>query len=166
MAFRMLYSFLSLPPADKPSSSPHALNLETRGFRRSGRLNDIRWKTRIYEYNQTSNGRPAYPHLILLGVQSCDGYTNTISLGELTLIVTAMRSRAYQPAEFDEDAILVGDAEQSEDGNYLPGHEDKLAFPHQRRFPVRYLLLISELHGLPPYSRWMFTNLLLWRTRL
>jgi hypothetical protein len=74
-----------------------------------------------------------------------------------------MRSRAYQPAEFDEDAILVGDAEQSEDGNYLPGHEDKLAFPHEKRFPVCYLLSLLKLYGLSHIvSAWMFTNLLLW----
>ncbi|KAL3485150.1 hypothetical protein BJX62DRAFT_243203 [Aspergillus germanicus] len=119
-------------------ANPHALNVETRGFwRYQGPLN-TRWETRIYEYSdQRPDGRPLLPHLILLGVQSCNGIANTISLGELTTIVTAMRCRAHQPAAFDEDAISVGDATQSEDGDPEPDCDDDLVFKDEKRFPYR-----------------------------
>ncbi|KAL4782565.1 hypothetical protein BJX76DRAFT_369111 [Aspergillus varians] len=107
-------------------ATPHALNVETRGKR--------------------SNGSPLYPHLILLGVQSCNGNANTISLGEFTSIVTAMRCRAYQPASFNEEAILVGDAKQSANGNPAPDREDRLAFKDEKRFPVIMVSLIGPLH--------------------
>lgn len=120
------------------SRDPHALNTETRGLQRSGPAANIQWETYIYEYKrQKPNGGTRHPHLILLGAQSCNGKDNTISLGELTTIVTAMRCRAYQPAVFDEKAILVGDAEQSIDGNFMPFDKRKLAFTDEKRFPVR-----------------------------
>ncbi|KAL2824359.1 hypothetical protein BDW59DRAFT_180241 [Aspergillus cavernicola] len=128
-------------------ATPHALNVETRGFQRSGRSLNIQWETRIYEYNKKRpNGSTLYPHLILLGVQSCNGNANTISLGELTSIVTAMRCRAYQSATFNEQAILVGDAKQSANGDPAPDREDRLAFKDEKRFPVIMVSLIGPQH--------------------
>ncbi|KAJ0417199.1 hypothetical protein BJY00DRAFT_325778 [Aspergillus carlsbadensis] len=128
-------------------SAPHAFNMETRGFTRSNYQANIRWHTRVYEYTNTRpNGSPIYPHLILLGVQSCSGCANSISLGELTSIVTAMRSRAHQPATFDEGPILAGEAEQSENGDPEPDREDKLAFKGEKRFPVIMVSLVGPRH--------------------
>lgn len=111
----------------------------TRGWLKPGRWTDIQWENYIYEYSETRpDGSTLHPHLILLGVQSCNGVDNTISLGELTSIVTAMRCRAYQPAVFDEDAILIGDEQQSVNGNPSPSSEDELAFKGEKRFPVCY----------------------------
>lgn len=122
---------------------PHALNTETCGLQRSGPSIDIQWETYIYEYGaQTPIGTTRYPHLILLGAQSCNGKDNSICLGELTTIVTAMRCRAYQPAIFDENAILVGDVEQSVDGNPMPDDERELVFKNEKRFPVCYIFLM------------------------
>lgn len=124
--------------------TPHALNAETRGFLRAGPPTGIQWETYIYEYSESKpDGSTVNPHLILLSAQSCIGVDNTISLGELTTIVTAMRCRAYQPAVFDEDAVLVGDVEQSEDGNPKPDDERKLAFKDEKRFPVCYLSIFN-----------------------
>lgn len=118
--------------------------METRGFERLGGSLKILWETRIYGYNKKRpDGSTLYPHLILLGVQSCNGHANSISLGELTTIVTAMRCRAHQPATFDEDAILVGDVEQSTNGEPEPASEDQLAFKDEKRFPVCYNLLFN-----------------------
>ncbi|OJI98032.1 hypothetical protein ASPVEDRAFT_147312 [Aspergillus versicolor CBS 583.65] len=145
-----------LPPAvpDLPTlcgidsvSDPHPLNTETRGWLKPGRWTDIQWENYIYEYTETRpDGSILHPHLILLGVQSCNGIDNTISLGELTTIVTAMRCRAYQPAVFNEDAILVGDEQQSVNGNPSPGSEDELAFKGEKRFPVIMASLVGPQH--------------------
>ena len=123
--------------------TPHALNAETRGFLRGGRCTDIQWENYIYEYSKSGpDGRILNLHLILLSVQCCNATDGTISLGELTTIVTAMRCRAFQPAVFDEDAVCVGDVEQSADGNGEPRSEDELAFKEEKRFPVCYLIPI------------------------
>lgn len=53
-----------------------------------------------------------------------------------------MRCRAYQPAIFDENAILVGDVEQSVDGNPMPDDERELVFKNEKRFPVCYIFLM------------------------
>ncbi|KAL3481969.1 hypothetical protein BJX99DRAFT_217896 [Aspergillus californicus] len=128
-------------------AAPHAFNMETRGFTRSSHRVNIQWQTRVYEYiNTRPNGSTFYPHIILLGVQSCNGGAESISLGELTSIVTAMRCRAHQPAAFDEGPILAGDAEQSEDGDPEPAREDKLAFRNERRFPVIMVSLVGPHH--------------------
>jgi hypothetical protein len=129
--------FVLLSLSNMRRRAPHALNMETRGFKRSSYQANIRWHTRVYEYTNTRpNGSTTFPHLILLGVQFCNGRDKSISLGELTSIVTAMRSRAHQPATFDEGPILAGEAEQSEDGDPEPDREDKLAFKGEKRFPV------------------------------
>lgn len=118
---------------------PHALNTETRGWLKPGRCTDIQWENYIYEYSETRpNGSTLHPHLIILGVQSCNGIDNTICLGELNTIVTAMRCRAFQSAFFNEEAILVGDEQQSINGNPSPHSEDELAFKDEKRFPVCY----------------------------
>jgi hypothetical protein len=54
-----------------------------------------------------------------------------------------MRCRAHQPAVFDEDAVLVGDVTQSEEGNPEPDREDKLAFKGEKRFPVCWDLFFA-----------------------
>lgn len=121
------------------------MNADTRGFHRPGYSFKSSWETRIYEYDsKRPDGSALYPHLILLGVQSCNGVPGTISHGELTLIVTAMRCRAYQLAEFDPEAVMVGDVEQSEYGNPEPAREDELEFKNEKRFPVGY---IFNLHS-------------------
>ncbi|PKY04385.1 hypothetical protein P168DRAFT_327343 [Aspergillus campestris IBT 28561] len=105
--------------------TPHALNAETRGFQRYRGFFNIRWETRIYEYGKKN------PNGVWVSLHS---------------IVTAMRCRAYQPATFDEDAILVGDAEQSQNGEPEPDCEDKLAFKDEKRFPVMMVSLVGPQH--------------------
>ncbi|KAL3446803.1 hypothetical protein BJX65DRAFT_278657 [Aspergillus insuetus] len=58
-----------------------------------------------------------------------------------------MRSRAHQPATFDEGPILAGEAEQSEDDDPEPDREDKLAFSGEKRFPVMMVSLVGPCHA-------------------
>ncbi|KAL2862228.1 uncharacterized protein BJX67DRAFT_366843 [Aspergillus lucknowensis] len=128
------------------TGDPHALNVETPGLNNYSFVGP-KWQTYLYESNQYQpDGSSIHPHLILLGVQSTNAHSGTISLGELTTIVTAMRCRAYQPAVFDVDAVLAGEVEQPEDGNPAPSNEDDLAFKDEKRFPVLMVSLIGPQH--------------------
>ncbi|KAL3461858.1 hypothetical protein BJX64DRAFT_300011 [Aspergillus heterothallicus] len=142
-------------------ADPHPLNVLTRGFSRSQPCY-LRWDTLLHEYAaRKPNGDKLHPHIILLGVQACNGYSNSISLGELTSIVTAMRCRAYQPvgSAYSEDAILTGEVEQSEDGNPAPDNENQLAFKDETKFPVLMVSLIGPEHVRLIYACMNGTNL-------
>ncbi|KAL5338926.1 hypothetical protein BJX70DRAFT_398126 [Aspergillus crustosus] len=122
-----------------PVCNPHALNVATLGFCRGGSGLEISWQTQLWEYSHTTpNGAPLYPHLILLSLQSCRGEEQSLTLGELTSMVTAMRNRARQRAGFDEDLVLTADRE---DFSWVDLYEREvdpaqLEFKHEKRFPV------------------------------
>lgn len=60
------------------------------------------WGTSLFEFEPRANGEK-YPHIILLSEQynTCD--SQSILHGELEVIITAMRNRANQLVEEDED---------------------------------------------------------------
>jgi hypothetical protein len=89
------------------------------------------------EYERTEDR--LRPHTILITVQDCNGRDGSILLGELTQIITAMRSRAIQPRE-----------------ELLPR---QLEFEKEERFPVVMILLSLAYLGVIQLG---FNDLPLW----
>ncbi|KAL5338925.1 hypothetical protein BJX70DRAFT_398125 [Aspergillus crustosus] len=138
------------------SCHPHALDLTTLGLNRHGPTAQIHWETQIFESTETTpDNKPVYPHLTLLSTHSCNGHNGSITLGELTQIVTAMRNRSRQPAFFDPEQ----DPDEEEDidietSSYMPKpdpepplRDEDLAFPAEKRFPVLMVSLVGEQHA-------------------
>ena len=86
----------------------------------------------ISEYDNKRCGG-SKPHLVLLGEIPDVGHEGSILFGELALLLTALRNRAYQPAMFrypDSD----DDLEKEKD---IPSEDEGFLFEDERRFPVR-----------------------------
>jgi hypothetical protein len=80
----------------------------------------------VFEYNRGMHG--LRPHLIILGAQEQEGKNGLIMLGELMLILAAMRNRAFQ-------ASLV---QKGEEGviEAIIRYDSDLLFNSERKFPV------------------------------
>lgn len=73
------------------------------------------------------------PHLIMLAEIEDFGFNGSISFGELALLITAMRNRAFQRYGY------VG--ESPDEGN-VPV-DDGFLFEHEQRFPVSQISIAS-----------------------
>lgn len=54
----------------------------------------------------TENNHGLYPHLVITGNQPVDGKEDCILLGELSLLLSAMRNRANQVRAPDDEKIV------------------------------------------------------------
>jgi hypothetical protein len=101
----------------------------------------------VLEYRKKNN-IPVHPHLILMTMQSSIGREDSILLGELAPIITAMRNRAFQPltTEGEEDDLFTTYTDTPED---LPEALSSLplAFAKETRFPVLLVSLLGSQHG-------------------
>lgn len=91
----------------------------------------VKYESRLFEH-MVEETAAITPHVIMLGVQeNTVGQNGQITLGELVLIITAMRTRAFEPSEedgWDEEKDWV------KRGNLL--------FKNERRFPVSFVFCI------------------------
>jgi hypothetical protein len=94
----------------------------------------------MYEYAVDLWGKEL-PHVIMLSQQSQIGENNTIMLGELVQLVTAMRNRAFEPEEkrFDDDHDFE-DYEEEQKARFPEDGTLPYVFSSEQRFPVRSLL--------------------------
>ncbi|EEA27717.1 hypothetical protein TMatcc_003987 [Talaromyces marneffei ATCC 18224] len=97
----------------------------------------------IFEYDSVDKRFGSNkPHLILLGEIRDVGHEGSILYGELALLLTAMRNRAFQRAVFkypDSD-------EDSEKGNEIPSDKG-FRFEDERRFPVLMVSIVGMQHA-------------------
>ena len=92
----------------------------------------------------TENNHGLYPHLVITGNQPVDGKEDCILLGELSLLLSAMRNRANQVQAPDDEEIvnLLSDTNPEE----LSSSYD-LSFPSEENFPVLLLSFVGPYHG-------------------
>ncbi|KAF4982864.1 hypothetical protein F66182_17093, partial [Fusarium sp. NRRL 66182] len=70
------------------------------GLYAGGKFDGRRWSADVFEYEEKPNGSP-YPHVLMLSCQRNIAHEKSIMMGELALILTAMRNRAFQKVEED-----------------------------------------------------------------
>ncbi len=127
-----------------PCRVPHPFNRKAFGISRHGPNIHNCWESYIFEYMATTgppNYATLYPHLIMVTFNSCTGHDGWITHGELASIVTAMRNRAIQPAPefFDaQEQMDCFEGQLNEHGSRID--PSRLAFKHERTFPVRVWL--------------------------
>lgn len=86
------------------------------GLYDGGRFNGKNWYTQVFEYENKPDGNP-YPHVLLLSCQRRTAQKNNIMRGELAVILTAIRNRAFQktaPEEDHEDSEIGCDEDDDE----------------------------------------------------
>lgn len=79
------------------------------------------------------------PHLIMLAEIEDFGFNGSISFGELALLITAMRNRAFQRYGYVGPDSESG--ESPNEGN-VPV-DDGFLFEHEQRFPVSQISIAS-----------------------
>lgn len=92
----------------------------------------------------TEDSRGLYPHLVITGNQPVDGKEDCILLGELSLLLSAMRNRANQVQAPDDEEIVNSLSDQNPEelsSSY------NLSFPNEENFPVLLLSFVGPHHG-------------------
>ncbi|KAL5338921.1 hypothetical protein BJX70DRAFT_179811 [Aspergillus crustosus] len=148
-----------------PVGVPHALHPNALGFVRYLRHPGTCWLSYLYEYTTP----PHTPHLLIVNTISCTGEDYAITHGELAVLVTAMRNRALQPAQFNPDAARDSDAELSsgdEDELDIHVREGDLCFRNEHQFPVLMLSFMGPQHGRIIYACMSGRQLVLRMSRL
>ena len=64
------------------------------------------WGLGLVMKSLTENNHGLYPHLVITGNQPVDGKEDCILLGELSLLLSAMRNRANQVQAPDDEEIV------------------------------------------------------------
>ena len=114
-----------------------------------GKFDGRRWSADVFEYEEKPNGSP-YPHVLMLSCQRNIAHEKSIMRGELALILTAMRNRAFQKVEedledddsdeeFDDDDGDDDDDFDDDDQEEETEEEEKapkFLFENEKRFPV------------------------------
>lgn len=104
----------------------------------------------ILEYRKKDNV-PVHPHVILMTMQGGIGKEDSMLIGELIPIITALRKRAHQPLmseDEEEDLVDMDDRapetipEAIEAISRLP-----LAYEEETRFPILLVSLLGPQHG-------------------
>ncbi|KAL4902791.1 hypothetical protein BDW74DRAFT_57571 [Aspergillus multicolor] len=80
---------------------------------------------------------------MMITALSYDGYDSSISHGELTAIVTAMRNRAWQPAFFDIDNY-ESDTEYDNERKRREQPVDQLLFKYEQHFPALLVAILGS----------------------
>lgn len=86
------------------------------------------WGASLFEFDPEPGNGALHPHIILLSDQHHICEEGEILRGELEVILTAMRNRAIQTKNDEDD--------YDSDDTFIESGEGELQFPEERRFPV------------------------------
>ncbi|PLB52087.1 hypothetical protein P170DRAFT_422996 [Aspergillus steynii IBT 23096] len=104
------------------------------------------------------NGHPSHPHVTMMIYRRFNGPEGSMLHSELVPIISAMRSRAYQPKvkEHEMDDLFEG----------KPFADKPRVFPKEKRFPVLLLSFVGPQHARIFYAYVEDGNKLIIRQRL